>query len=482
MRAVTADELLALAAAVFEGVVFAADPDGFVTARTIATGAAATLQMKPSTAAAFGFPTTPRSGSDAAPQNAVRVEGKDPGSYTSRLLLEVRRSASGKPAEFDLVVVEGGAIVETFPNLSLAPSEARYVEKVINDPTSGSSRIRAIDQLLPGPVTPPPQTATLAGGDDGLLGLDDTDFLGSDAGLTGLHALDRVLDVALLFVPGRATPAVQNGLLAYCEVDRSGTVFAALDPPAGLSAVDVVTYVESTASLLGLSEYGAIYWPRLTILNPQKSVFGPGDRVVVPPSGVVCGVIARGDAARPGGVYEAPAGAENGRMFNVLGFETDEVLEERKRDLVYPKRINPLTSGPGLPRFLDGSRTLKGDGNFPYIGERRGTMFIERSLKQGLEFARHKNNTEGLRATVRRTITVFLLAQMNVGAFRSRDPQKAFFVDVSDALNPPSVVFAGQLVVRVGLATNKPAEFIVLRFSQDTRALDSELLAAAGGG
>jgi hypothetical protein len=27
--------------------------------------------------------------------------------------------------------------------------------------------------------------------------------------------------------------------------------------------------------------------------------------------------------------------------------------------MVYPKRINPLTTGPGLPRFIDGSRTLK---------------------------------------------------------------------------------------------------------------------------
>ena len=44
-------------------------------------------------------------------------------------------------------------------------------------------------------------------------------------------------------------------------------------------------------------------------------------------------------------------------------------------------------SGPGLPRYIDGSRTLKGDGNFPYIAERRGVIFIERSLKQGLQLA-----------------------------------------------------------------------------------------------
>jgi hypothetical protein len=81
-------------------------------------------------------------------------------------------------------------------------------------------------------------------------------------------------------------------------------------------------------------------------------------------------------------------------MFGVLGFETDEVLEERKRDLVYPKRINPLTTGPGLPRYIDGSRTLKGDGNFPYVAERRGVIFIERSLKQG-------SSSRGTRTTPR---------------------------------------------------------------------------------
>ncbi|MBX3251664.1 MAG: phage tail sheath family protein [Myxococcales bacterium] len=255
-------------------------------------------------------------------------------------------------------------------------------------------------------------------------------------------------------------------------------MFAVLDPPVNQSATDIVTYVATTAAIESLSEFAAIYWPRVKVLNPQKSVFGSADQLVVPPSGIVAGVFSRTDSARPGGVYDPPAGIDTGRMFGVLGFETDEVLEERKRDLVYPHRINPLTTGPGLPRYIDGSRTLKGDGNFPYVAERRGVIFIERSLRQGLEFARHKNNTEGLRAQVRRTITAFLLTQMNNGAFRSREPAKAFFVDVSEQLNTPTVIFAGKLIARVGLATNKPAEFIIVRISQDTRALEAELAAA----
>src|SRR5690606_37423544 len=121
----------------------------------------------------------------------------------------------------------------------------------------------------------------------------------------------------------------------------------------------------STAALLGLSEHAAIYWPRVKVLNPSRSVFGSAAELVVPPSGHIAGVYARVDGSAPGGVYKPPAGIEHGKLLGVLGFETDEVLDEAKRDLVFPKRINPLTAFPGVPRHIDGARTLKGDGNFP---------------------------------------------------------------------------------------------------------------------
>jgi phage tail sheath protein FI len=478
ISAVSTAEVETVVEAVIAGVAVDAGPGGVLELRTAATGSTASIQIRPATTAALGLDTDLHAGSDSGAANALRVEGKDPGAYANRIEIEIRAATSGEATAFDLAVVEDGVYRETFPNLSMDPTRERYVERVANDSRTGSVLVRVIDQLLPGAPVPAIQTVSLGGGDDGLAGLGDADFVGSDAGKTGLHALDSVQDLSLLAVPGRATPAVHHAMIAYSEITRGGTVFAVLDPPENQSATEIVTYVETTAALGGLSEYAAIYWPRVKVLNPQKSVFGSSEQLVVPPSGILCGVFARTDGARPGGVYDPPAGIDKGRMFGVLGFETDEVLEEAKRDLVYPKRINPLTTGPGLPRFVDGSRTLKGDGNFPYIAERRGVIFIERSLKQGLEFARHKNNTEGLRAQVRRTITAFLLTQMNNGAFRSREPQKAFFVDVSEQLNTPSVIFAGRLIARVGLATNKPAEYIVIRLSQDVRALESELAAA----
>ncbi|MDP1826655.1 MAG: phage tail protein [Archangium sp.] len=475
LRAVTALEMKAVVEAAVPGVLIETGLGGAIGLHTVATGVAATLQARAPTAAAFGLDTLAHAGVASGVANAIRVEGKEPGGYANRLEVEVRAATNGSATAFDLLVVEDGTYRETFPNLTLTAADARHIERVINDGQNGSLYLRVTQVLA---TVPQPQTVALAGGNDGLSGLDDTDFIGSELGKTGLHALDQVQELSLLLVPGRATPATHLAMVQYAEVARDGRVFAILDPPAGQSATAIVTYVGSTAALEGLSEFAALYWPRVSVLNPAKSVFGSAGQVVVPPSGIIAGVFSRADTARPGGVYDAPAGIEAGRMFGVLGFETDEVLEEKKRDLVYPHRVNPLTTGPGLPRFIDGSRTLKGDGNFPYVGERRGVIFIERSLKQGLEFARHKANTESLRAQVQRTITAFLLAQMNNGAFRSRDPAKAFFVDVSDALNTPSVVFAGKLIARVGLATNKPAEFIILRISQDTRALEAELAGA----
>jgi hypothetical protein len=419
----------------------------------------------------------------ATPVPTLKVDAKWDGAYANDIRVLIAAATSGAADEFNLTVEDNGLIVEVFPNLSMDPAKENYVEAVINHADRGSNLIK-VENLDSATASPNDMPAIgtfgpLTGGSDGLTSLADTDFIGSAAGKTGIRALDCIQDLSLLIVPGRATSAVHNAMISYCEAARDKSCFAILDPPANQSAPGIVTYVEATAALLNLSEFAAIYWPRIKVLNPSRVVFGNATDLTIPPSGHIAGVYARVDNSRPGGVYVPPAGIENGRLFGVIGFETDDVLEEAKRDLVFPKRINPLTTFPGAPRHIDGARTLKGNGNFPTVAERRGVIFIEQSLKLGLLFAKHQNNTESLRATLARTVTAFLLIQLKNNAFSSSDPKKAFFVDFSEALNPPSVVFAGQVVGRIGLATAKPAEFIVLRFSQDTRALEEELAGAA---
>ena len=412
-----------------------------------------------------------------SPLATLRVDGKYDGTYAASFSVKVSAPTSGETGYFNFEVLDAsGLSLEIYPNVTMDDTDPRYIVDVVNDEDNGSSRIAVADlnsATAPPDNSPALATSALTGGNDGLTSLADADYVGSSASSTGLRALDLVDDLTLLAVPGIATSGVHNAMITYAEETRGGQVFAVLDPPAAQSASQIITYVTSTAAIGGLSEYGAIYWPRIKVLNPNASVFGKGASITVPPSGHICGMFARNDSAKQFGVFTPPAGTEEGKLFGCIGFETDEVLKEEVRDLVFPKRINPITTMKGFARYVDGARTLKGDGNFPTIGQRRGVSFTERSIKLGLQFARHKNNTSDLRAVLQRTCYAFLKAETDAGCFSSKDPALAFFVDFGDALNPattPNVVTG-----RIGLATAQPAEYIVLKFSQDTRAIDSAL-------
>ena len=187
----------------------------------------------------------------------------------------------------------------------------------------------------------------------------------------------------------------------------------------------------------------------------------------------------KSDAAQPGNVYEAPAGEGFGDLRGALGVETDEVNDEAKRDLVFPDLINPITNLEGEPVRIDGARTLKSSGPFPTIGERRGVIFIEQSLKIGLNFSRFRKIKPALLNQLLRSARAFMITQTRNGAFASDDPATAFFLDFSAALNTAITAQARTTVGRVGIATAKPNEFLILRISQDQRAFEEELALAA---
>lgn len=476
--AVTVAEIKTIVEAAVAGVLVT-NVSGRVRVTTVATGPAVSIQVLASSSAddELGLDNLVHTGNAASTLPTLQIDAKYDGSYANDIVARIGTASSGLASEFNFSVQDNGVIVESFPNLTMDPATERYAPTIING-TLGSKLIVVTDLLAlvasPGDNPATGNYGPMTGGNDGLSGLADTDFIGNAAGGTGLRAADVVPDMSLLIVPGRATAAMHQAMYAYCELTRSGLAFAILDPPANQTAAQMVTYVTDTAALYQASEFAAIYWPRVKILNPSKSVFGSAEQLVVAPSGILAGIYVRTDGATPGGVYEAPAGIEKGQLLGVVGFETNEVLDEAKRDLIYPKHINPLTADGGL-RVVDGSRNLKRNGNFPSIPERRGAIFIEQSVKRGLTFAKHKNNTQLLRQSVARTVQTFLISQMKNGAFRTRDPKTAFFVDFGDSLNPPSEVFAGRLNGRVGIATNKPTEFVVIKFSQDTRALEAEL-------
>ncbi len=163
----------------------------------------------------------------------------------------------------------------------------------------------------------------------------------------------------------------------------------------------------------------------------------------------------------------------------IVGLELNETQQRGKRNLLYPENINPLWKPNGTPIIVDGSRVLDRTQNFASVAQRRGVTFIEQSVEDGLLVFVHRANNPETREEVSNTIRAFLLVQFRQGAFRGDTPGTSFFVDVSDDINPPTEVNLGRLNVRIGLATNRPAEFIILKFSQDLRDLQAELAASS---
>lgn len=473
INAVTFAELAARIAAdvVTATVTVTEETTGEATITSDTTGVSSSVMVEAtSTATGFGFDNTLHSGSAESSGAVVTIDGLYDGTYAHDLQVEVAAATNGDADYFNVFVkTSDGLVLEIFPNVQNSDDAADdFVDTVL----AASAYVTATD--LGTTNRPDNQTVVPASGDDGLTSLASTDFVGDSAGGTGIHAFDTVQVITLLICPGRTAAAEQLAMVDYCESDRQGECFAILDSPEANTATQIAAYMTSSG-LKNLSEHGAMFWPWIKVLNPSTTVFGSDEQITVPPSGWVAGVFSRVDASQPGGVYQPPAGVERGRIFGCLGFETDDVLREEVRDYVYPERVNPITTAPGFPRYIDGVWTLKGNGNFPSIAERRGASYIERQIKLGLQFARHSNNDESLRARAFRTVYAFLYAQMGLGAFRTRDPQTAFFVDFSEALNPPSEIAQYKLNGRIGLATQKPAEYIVLKFSQDTRAIEEEL-------
>lgn len=459
------------------------DDDGFPTITSPTTGPTSSIQLGGAAAAVFGFDTDLHEGTNGTPTDTLRVLGATDGTYANALTVEVAAASSGVASEFNLVVKRAGVRVETWTNLVMDATATNYALTVVNG--SAGSKLIALEDLfadLGTPLADRPVNGSFAltGGNDGLTSLADADFLGSASFEVkkGLRALDLVSNLRLLVVPGRTTSVVHNGGLTYCELTRGGTVLFLMDPPEGLTAAEMVVYVKDTAGLYESSSFGAIYWPRIRVLNPDPVTFGTVENLVVGASGHIAGLCARNDAASNGGVYKPPAGKSFGRLRTIVGLETREVEDETKRDLIYPANINPISSSSGL-LAVDGVRTLQRQSAFPTVGERRGAIFIKTAVDDFLENFRLRNNDADLRAEAERGIERFLLTQFENGAFRGATPDESFFVSLAG--NTPEVVFSGALVVEVGIATQKPAEFITFTLSQDLRALETAAAQALSG-
>lgn len=370
--------------------------------------------------------------------------------------------------EFNLQLSAGGVDQPPYQNLSIDPEHPRYFVQVVND--DPQSAIQVV------PVTPPPldqlpfalpQNGAINlqnGTDEQLPALNVNDYV------RALDTLRRINDVNLVAVPDAVTiktsgtPAkldedaianLQQQIIAHCELlaDR----FAVLDamPNLELFGASPTKGIDDQRNTLDSARgYAALYYPWIKVARPLGS-----DPALVPPSGHVCGLMARTDAGR--GVFKAAAGDE---AYVDGAFDVERTMSDAEQGELNLRGINVIRvfRAGGRP-IVWGARTTATNTNWQYVSVRRLFLFLERSIQQGIHWAVFEPNNTELWQKLKRTIVAFLREQWQEGALFGAKETDAYYVKIDEDINPFSERELGRLHIEIGIQPAYPAEFIIVR-------------------
>ena len=187
-------------------------------------------------------------------------------------------------------------------------------------------------------------------------------------------------------------------------------------------------------------------------------------RLILPPSAAMAGIYASTDNTR--GVFKAPA---NAGIANVLGPSvkiSDQDQDDFNVDTTGGKSINVIRAFRGMGTLVWGARTLAGnDREWRYISVRRFFNMVEESVKRSLFRFVFEPNNPNTWVSIRASIEAFLETQWRSGALLGNTPNDAYFVRVGvPETFSEAEMLDGFMVVEIGMAVVRPAEFIVLKF------------------
>ncbi len=388
---------------------------------------------------------------------------------------------------------------ETFRNLSMDPRHSNYVEKVIGStagplrawdhrPEGASLYVRVldlgsltdkasarvgpeplVDRRPDGRLTPARTRLEAVPGDDSIGTLGDPQYLGLDNVdpelRTGLQSLRNIEQVSLVAIPGQVSATVQQGLIDHCELMRYR--FAVLDTTP--EPADTISDAQDQRQQFD-TKYAALYYPWLAIRDPFPENLADVHDYPIPPAGHLLGVYARTDIER--GVHKAPA---NEVVRGITGLRRKVNKEQQDILNPYPVNINVIRDFRDNNRGIRvyGARVITSDPDWKYVNVRRLLIFIEASIERGLQWVVFEPNSEPLWARVTRVITNFLTVVWRSGALEGTSPEEAFFVRCDRTTMTQTDVDNGRLIVQVGVAPVKPAEFVIVRIGLWTARSDS---------
>ena len=367
------------------------------------------------------------------------------------------------PPTYTVDVVEGGKAEESYSGVTLGG---------IADALKGSTRVKVetkvdVDQLTADLQTLPTGAFAIEPAPANPVPVPARAFAGSESARTGISGLTIADDVTMVMVPDLINAArkedgdidlgvwksVQLALINHCEGQANR--MAVLDAPPGMSPQRIKEWRSDTA--MYDSAFAALYYPWIEVANPAAT---NGDtEILVPPSGHMAGIWSRTDSSR--GVWKAPA---NEVVRGALSVETN--ITKAEQGLLNPIGINCIRPFGTQGIRVWGARTLASNTDWTYINVRRLFNMIETTIMNGTQYAVFEPNDQALWEGLKRTVGAFLRGLWRDGALFGATAEQAFYVKCDEETNPPDSIDQGRVVVEVGIAPVKPAEFVIFRIAQ----------------
>jgi phage tail sheath protein FI len=334
---------------------------------------------------------------------------------------------------------------EVFYKVSVDKSSPDYYETTVNR----LANLIQIDKVT-GEAAIPAESciAYLAEseGNDAEPSLDD--YIRSDLSTSGqkkgLTSFEDIDSISIVYIPNIASiPGLFDDLISHCEKLKDR-----------FAIVDVAKGTPNPTTKPGDTKYAAFYCPWIKIMDPQTSL-----EISVPPGGYVAGIYARSDNER--GVHKAPA--------NEVVTGADDVeyaFDKAIQDTLNPKGMNCIRAFTGRGIRVWGARTISSDPLWKYINVRRLFIYLEKSIGNGTQWVVFEPNNEKLWARVKQAITQFLTTVWKSGALMGKTPEEAFFVKCDRSTMTQDDIDNGRLIVIIGVAPTKPAEFVIFRIAQ----------------
>lgn len=252
-------------------------------------------------------------------------------------------------------------------------------------------------------------------------------------------------DITLLVAAGEN---IQEAVATLCV--NGASLFAILDG-------EDKALGDIGAAALSATPHAAVYYPWLSAAWGSD-----GSAVDVPPSAAVAGAYCTTDRER--GVWKAPANVVLRGGLTPKFKVSDELQGQHNSGLA----LNMLREFDGRGLLIWGARTLEDSDDWRYVPVRRLFSSVEKDVKRSMHTMMFEPNSQATWERVRSAIDNYLHQLWRQGALQGGTPQDAYFVKIGlDQTMTQDDISQGKLIASVGIAAVRPAEFIILQFTQD---------------